>query len=409
MNFRSFFLIIMIMAGSLHAGATWEPFGPEGIRANKICFLLDNASHWGICHDHGIALYDHASQSWMDYPSNLPVMDAYYLNGNEFLVILGCGSYSDGVYTFNPQNGEFELVEFLECPNFIAYDEILQKYYIGHHSGLVTSSDGLVWNPVAGFNNMNIVSMAIYQNNIVLSQMDNIYSIWHSGDHGDSWTQSPAGVPMISDLCFDYNQKLFGIFPDQSYSSGLWSSDDFGWSWDVEFWSVNMSNVEIDAMGDVYVGWDENTMGSDEGIARYDMASGTYSFINDGLSSLVINDLCINPMMSAIALFCCTDSGAYITYDYLGMKENENPQRSGLLKVFPNPAKDVLHIVYILENLGRNATVQIFSSDGKMILESSFNKNKKQLNVNISGLSSGLYYIIVRKDNSFSSRRFIIR
>ena len=136
MNPRTLLLVLMMVAGSLISRATWDPFGPDTITANKACFLLDFSNHWGVCHDQGIALYDQVSQTWTDYPSDLPVMDAYYWNGNEFLVIMGCGTDSDGIYTFDPGSGDFELVTYLECPNFIAYDDIIQKYYVGHHLGL---------------------------------------------------------------------------------------------------------------------------------------------------------------------------------------------------------------------------------------------------------------------------------
>ena len=409
MNARILFLVIAMAAGPMTSRATWEPFGPDSITANKICFLLDLENHWGICHDEGIALYDHSSQTWTDYPSYLPVMDACYFNGNEFLVIMGCGTDSDGIYTFDPESGDFDVVTYLECPNFIAYDDIVQKYYVGHHFGLETSADGLNWDPVAGFSNMNIVSMAIDMNHLVLTHMDNLYSVWHSSDHGLTWTQSPPGVPMISDLCFDYEQKLYGIFPDGSWSSGLWSSDDYGYSWEVEFWSVNMKCVGVDALGDVFVGWDENSGGSDEGIAFFDPGSGNYTFLNEGLSSLVINDICINPMMSAIALFCCTDSGAYVSYDYVGLAENLMPKSATHVKVYPNPARDVLHVDLAMENSSEAGVLQILGADGRMIVETRYAGRDSHMILDISGLSAGMYCIVIRNSDRISARALLIQ
>jgi hypothetical protein len=375
--------------------AQWEPFGPEGIAANRLRFLLDNDNHWGICHDQGIFLYDQVSHVWTDYPADLPVIDAYYLNGEEILVILGCGSNSDGIYAFDPDNGEFTLIDWSDCPNFIAYDEILQRYYIGSHLGLWSSANGTDWNEIAIFNNMNIVDMAIYQNHIAVSQMDNLYSIWYSDDHGTSWTQSPAGSPMISDLGFDNYGMLYGIFPDMSYSSGLWSSQDWGETWDVEFWSVEMSCVGFDAMGYVFTGWGENAVGTEQGIARYDPVSGELLFINEGLTSLIINEIRINPMMSAIALFCCTEDGAYISFDYVGTTERSHFSPSACLEISPNPASGFIKIAnHLPEN---EATILLYVCDlyGKKVMELKMEKGQGSLMADISGLPAGVYLMVM--------------
>ena len=403
-------LITVLMAlTSAQVRAGWVPFGPEGIVANKTCFLVDNHYHYAICHDQGIYLYDQVTNEWTNYPSGLPIMDAYYLNGEDILVIMGCGTDSDGIYSFNPVSGEFVLIKYLECPYFIAYDEIIQKYYVGHHLGLETSYNGLNWTAIDIFSGMSMVAMAISQNHIVVSRMDNMYGIWYSNDHGVNWLQSPPGVPMISDLAFDQNQNLWGIFPDMIYSSGLWSSSDFGNSWEVEFWSVNMKCVGIDVLGDVYVGWDENPMGGHEGIARWNPDDSTLYFINEGLSSLVINDISVNPVMSAPALFCCTDDGAYISFDYVGIQEKLELPESVYLMVYPNPASEMIRISCGNMNEESDALIRVFQADGRKAMEQKLIPAKGIMEMNISGLSPGIFLIVLENSDSHKCSRLIIR
>jgi hypothetical protein len=408
MKIRLLILVMLLALSSLRSFSTWTPFGPEGIAANKICFLTDNANHWAICHDEGLYLYDHMTQSWTNYPSSIPVLDACYLDSDMIMVILGCGSNSDGIYALNPVNGEYVLIEFLDCPNFIIYDDIIQQYYIGHHIGLETSADGLSWTQVGIFNYMNIVAMDIYQNHYVVSRVDNLYAIWHSDDHGSTWVQSPAGSPMISCLGFDSYQKLYGIFPDESWSSGLWSSLDYGHTWEVEFWSINMNCVGFDALGSVFTGWGDNSGGMEEGIAHYDPLNGTLSFMNEGLSNLVINDICLNPVLSAIVLFCCTENGAYVSDDYVRVSEYPDLSGPAHLKIFPNPASHTVSIEYQLTDNDRQATLRIFQTDGRSVMTTDLGQQKGRVKLNISDYTPGIYHVILSGPGNISSQKLSV-
>ncbi len=167
-------LLSIILAFSLQVSATWIPYGPEGIVANSICFGVNFQYQFAICHDEGISLYESATQEWTTFVSDLPVVDAFYLDGYKLLVILNHDSESDGIYTFDPDVGNFEVIEFIESPNFIYYDETLMVYYVGYRFGLMTSQDGYAWSQVEDLNNCNIVDMDAYQNHYVAAQLDNL-------------------------------------------------------------------------------------------------------------------------------------------------------------------------------------------------------------------------------------------
>ncbi|MCU0371064.1 MAG: T9SS type A sorting domain-containing protein [Bacteroidales bacterium] len=393
MNTKLNLIALVILLLFRQAAAGWEPYGPQGIQANRLCFWLDDYNHQAICHDEGICVYDPLTMSWTDYPAFLPVIDACYLDGENFLTILGCGTDSDGIYSFNPSDGIFELIDYLECPNFIAYDGTIQKYYIGHHLGLAFSYDGLDWQAEGMFNSRNMVDMAVYQNHLVVSEMDNLYGIWISGDHGFSWTAAQVGSPMISDLCFDAEGKLYGIFPDMSYSSGLWSSDDYGYSWKVEFWAVNMNCTGIHSWGDIYVGWGENPAGTDEGVARYDPEYGTLSFVNEGLGSLIINQICINPLEDIPLLYSCTEDGASITYDYVGLDHEPSNKGENYLSVFPNPGSGQVAIYYNLPDDHGRSALRLIQPDGKVIYQVKLDKGTGNLVLDLYQYPPGIYLL----------------
>ena len=120
-------LILLLISLQLNAG--WEPFSPEGINANRIIFYIDNTFHWAVCHNGGLYLYDLNSQTWTNYPSTLPVVDAERLDGENILVILNAGSNSDGIYSFNPGTGEYTVIEWFDNPNFILFDNEIICYF----------------------------------------------------------------------------------------------------------------------------------------------------------------------------------------------------------------------------------------------------------------------------------------
>jgi len=400
--FFSFALIVMEVSGS------WVQFGPEGIQANRVRFQVYDGPDWAICHDGGFCLYDPGSQTWTDYPSALPVIDACYLDGEGILVIMGNGTDSDGIYRFNTLSGEFELILFVDSPFFIHYSESSHTYYVGHYMELLQSADGYSWTPVDTFINRTVVAMDSYENHVVVSEMDNLYGIWYSDDDGTTWTLSPYS-PEINSLGFDPDGKLYGTFPDNSWSSGLWSSTDYGATWDVEFWSVGLNCVGFD-FDHVFAGWGEEAYPPDEGVAWFHPETGSLTFLNDGLPNLLINQITYNPGMSAIALFCCTENGAYVSCDYyLGIPDITDPATLSDVVVFPDPGSSSVRLEY---NLARTAKVsgQLVSASGSILWCSEPDRQSPGIHttdLDIRYLASGIYFIQLQAGDQEVVRRVV--
>jgi len=393
---------------SFHAYSSWAPFGPEGIHANKIEFVIDNNANWAICHDQGLYLYDLVNQNWTDHPTTLPVLGAAYLDGTKILVIMGDGSFSDGIYAYNPATEEFEIIEWVVFPTFLHYDYDTQKYFVGHYGGLLTSTDGLTWVSVAPFDNRIMVALDSKQNHYVASEMDNLYGVWYSDDYGITWNSPTSGSPMISNLGFNNDGILYGIFPDSSYSSGLWSSADNGETWENEFYSLNMSCAGFDVQGWILVGWHENPPLPQEGIAHYTPGTGSLEFLNEGLPNLFINDICFNPTMSAIALFCCTENGVYISYDYfVGVPEAGKPAPA-TLSLYPNPVRDKVSVSYSINACSTDVMMKVYDLTGNILLEKRLKKCQGQATIDCSSLPDGVYLISVSGSTGATSAKLVV-
>lgn len=399
---------------------TWVPFCPDSIKANNICFGVGS---WKgvICADEGMYLWEDDIMEWSFYTYGLPVVGATYFNATQILVTMGCGTFSDGVYTFDLVTKQFENVEWMINPNFLVTYPVLDEttdlftdeYYIGcQFEGLYRSVDGLNWTEVTYFSDKSCSYMDFYDNHAVITEVSNLHSVFWSDDYGVTWQESTGNIPMITDFKFSFYGDLYGVFPSYSNSSGLYSSDDFGQTWSLEFYSDNMSTMGYDAMGTVFVGWESPTS-SNEGIAIYtpNTVPPNLAFLNEGLPNTNINKILLNPTMSAIAIFCCTDAGVYVCYDYM-VGEEENLSKSNSVSIYPNPVKDGMHIHFnTVETVNDLSTIEIYNNRGVKVdeikPENTFSSDLV-IQWNKGNLPAGVYYLVIKTQKETWSEKFVI-
>jgi hypothetical protein len=327
------------------------------------------------------------------------VVGACYLGPDQLLVAMGNGSWSDGVYRFNLVTHEFEVVFWAPYPNFLEYHELASTYWLGTQFGsMYSSQNGVEWAEVPFFTGKSCFCFDDYGEWMVVSEVSNLFNVYWSGDSGATWQQAES-APLITDLRFDPMGVLYGIFPDHSNSSGLWRSYDHGNSWDVAFWSDDMSAVGTDVFGNIFVGWKEEL-----GLALYDPLAPPpgLTFLNDGLPQAAINRIQLNPSMSAPAIFICTDSGAYYSYDYL--VGQYNPVRNEIfLSVYPNPASEYITVLCtdpIQELI-------VLTQAGETVYRG--RPGLPKTTINTGQIPAGIYIIQCQTITGLASKKIIIR
>lgn len=76
------------------------------------------------------------------------------------------------------------------------------------------------------------------------------------------------------------------------------------------------------------------------------------------------------------------------------------------VKIFPNPAKDKINIV--LNKMHIINSIVFYSVEGKEV-KSVENLNKSQIQININGLESGLYFIAINVDSKTYRYKFVVK
>ena len=381
-----FILISALLVSTFASAYEWDSIGPSNVQVNNFNTVFYNISLEILCTSDGILINE--GDNWVEYTyGGLPAWSAIGLDPNNILVLLGNGSYSDGVYKFNLTLHQFDVVEWIPFPNFLHYCEFDSTYYAGSEYGMWKSTDGISFTSIDFFDMKNCFAFAWFDNHFVVSTDDEIYC---SPDSGETWVQAQPGSPSILDMSFHDDETLYGIFPSVSNSSGLWSSNNYGEDWNVQFWDLLMSSVGIDVDGNIFVGWEN------EGIALWNPVSQELESFNEGLPDLHINKITTHSEIDCINIVACTDSGAYLLTNYpVGLEENKPGYQYCSLSNYPNPFDDKTTIVFSIEetspttlivyNIPGNNVATLFSGIAVAGQEYKFVFNG-------ATLSEGIYY-----------------
>jgi len=340
---------------------------------------------------------------------NYPAKDAQLLNNDTLLIIANEGSYSDGIYSFNLQTYEYNNIDFCFRPNFIKYYEPGGVFYVGYETGLLKSEDGLNWTAVTYFAGHNCVDMEFFNEHIVINVTMALTHFHLSNDSGTNWFEGSANPGWVTDMAFNWQGELYGIFPDNSYSSGLWYSNDYGNTWDVEFYSVNMTALDFHNEDKLFVGW-HSPAKDYEGIALYDIQNQTFTYMNEGLPNKNINKIVFLPLIGGQIVYCCTDSGVYYCDNYaVGIDENLTGNK---ISIFPNPVTESTTINITLHEPGSiDDAILVYNNRGVKVDEIKLKNNSSnefEIKWNKGNLPAGVYYLVIKTKKESWSEKFII-
>jgi hypothetical protein len=385
----------------------WFNYGPAYIDANSICFGPYYFDCEMICASNGFYLFITGNYEWEFYTvDSLPVYEGAFTDPETLVIITGNGFSSDGIYSFDIETQQFTLLVNCLSPKFIRYDDFGGKYYVGYENGLLVSDDGTSWEEISFFAGKPCDEMVFHGGNVIVHAYMIAPSLYWSDDSGLTWNTCSTYY-QFSRLAF-YGEDLFGVIPDNSYSSGLFKSTDLGNTWEVEFWSMYMSDVCYDDYdGELFVSWNNPDYGY-QGIAMYEpgLSNAGLTFFNEDLPNTHINRIKYKPVIDAFYAFVCTDTGVY-SYLFVGVTENSVNHD---ILISPNPVTDEMLIRLNLAESNINK-IEVLNNLGIKVDEIKLNNSPlKDLEVNWNKgcLPAGIYYLVLRTKNETLTEKFII-
>jgi len=358
-------LLLLLIFPALCFSYNWQSIGPTDIEANNFYAWGGGIAYEIICTSNSMLV--NINGEWEEFSnSGLPVWDveAVVMATADLMMIMGNGSYSDGIYLYNFSNYEMWVTEYFVNPRFIELCPADGCYYVGGEQGLKKAEFPTNWEVVEYFNYKYCYDMAVSGNNYVVAADDGVH---YSDDAGLNWYPANT-IAYLTDLEFSANGILYGIFPDESWSSGLWSSTDFGLNWEVEFWSILMSSVGFDCDNNLFVGWEEPIV-DHEGIAMWTPDIWELTFMNEGLGNLNINRITTHPLIDCINIVACTDGGVYLLSDYpTDIEEDIDIESNIKLTNFPNPFSSSTTISFNLTTeITENTEILIYNLKGQKV------------------------------------------
>lgn len=403
---KKIILFLFLLAPVCGFSYNWTLYSPDSIHANDVYF---NAfGHDVICTNLGLCINDGPSYTWVNYNYNMPVLDAIPFpdSTDVLLCMMGNGSYSDGLYSFNMNTHVYHVVEWVPFATFVRYNSANDTYYAGsRYNGLYTSTDGLNWDTIPYFNSRGCADIDFFENHIAAIQENNIFATFYSHDGGVNWAQSTSTTP-LHDLAYRSSGKLYGVFTGMSNSSGLYSSSDYGETWDLEQYEDDINVVGFDVVGNIFTGWHSSTYST--GVAIYDTSAYSFTFYNNGLGNTDINRFCINIILSSITIFVCTDSGVFYCNDYLSSIQQHTQPLTESVNVFPNPSSGNVSLSISPDIELKDAEMELYNAAGDRVLSKHINAYENTIPLN--GIKPGIYYYSVRnKYGKISSGKLAVQ
>lgn len=404
----SIILVIFFFVQSFCFAWEWEPYGPEDIKANKICFFNFSLTNPVICVDSGMYTITENFGNFEFYSySNMAVIEAAApgFDQDSIFLIMSDGSWSDGIYSFNILSKQFNILHFCYHPNFIIYEEVDSLFYVGFEYGLLVSDDGFNWTTVSFFENKTCIDMEILGDYLVVATSEENNNTFLSDDKGLTWTELEGENITELTVSHWFNNSLYGISEGESYNCGLYQLDFSSFVWDNVFYSTQMNAIGMNSGGVLYVGW-HSGVSPDEGIAS---CFPELEFLNDGLPDLNINAISSPMIFGATVVYCCTDSGVYSRVLSVSVPENNVDDK---ISIYPNPVSDQAKIrINSMNFFNEIISISIFNNWGKKVeeLNSEHSSTKSiEMNWNKDNLPAGVYYLVVKTAKEKISEKFII-
>lgn len=387
-----------LVLASLCTALQVNPFGPSA--DSFTCANLQQMPlSFGAVYNGQPCIFVEVDGEWQRYNSqNLPVKSIYVQSSNNLLVALGDGTDSDGLYSFDLDSHQWNLIQWFSDPNFVKFNPVNSLYYLGDNTGLYQSDNGSAWQHINSIGNGQSNSLDFYENYLVVNCGSQVF---YSADSGVSW--SPANGNNLSDFHYTADTYLFSVMHVGSDSDGIWCSDDFGLNWFPCSYCSCVCELGPDFNGYLTIGRDESDQPA-QYVALYHPGD-QICFCNHVSLDSPVKQMDTFPWVNTPSFYVLNGQGCFFLTDFLTGNDDQlipaimRPN----LSVFPNPVHNGASIM-ISGKLKGNEKLSLYNLKGQFIKTISITNAVSGLerisSLDLSELPAGMYLLCLQDRNS---------
>ncbi len=257
---KSVSIIFLLLIVTCLTSYQWNEYCPLDYPIYNANFEFDNID---ILCTNGLLI--RTENEWNLYNSlGLIALNAIKFDNENLLILFGVYSNSDGVYKFNLNTHEFELIDWFFAPQFLYYNSTDYRYYLGSYEGLFRSYNGLTWIKDNSFDIGSVNSMNNLNENFVLSKEQNVYN-WE-------YTETPNFSPQedLGLLELDEIDEASGIVASRMNEDVFYTLNDSGGDPAVYAFNSTGEHLGIYTLdGVTNRDWEDIAIGGGPGYQQY--------------------------------------------------------------------------------------------------------------------------------------------
>lgn len=390
---KAIILAILLTAAGTALALESYPFGPNADEITAIQ-IASQPESYGVIQDDEKKLVLSESRIYHEYSyggGGLTIKSLLPKDDNTLMVLMGDGSYSDGVWDFDLHEHTWTVNEWIFSPNFLKYCASNSSYYLGAQQGLYQSTDAETWIRLQDLGLVACTEFCYYGNHLAVLRDSFVYT---SHDAGQTWQSTTS--PFFETIRYTDNGVLYAIMARMSDSDGLWRSYDFGENWEVVFYSSDLACIGPNFGDYLPLGW-----------AQRNLRSSTVFLLDsdDSLIELDHPDLYAAtrqmdpfPLINTPSFYVLNDNGLYYLTNFMEIAVDD-PVAPAMaqLNVYPNPNRGVLEIT--LGKCECSEMLKLYNAKGQFICKLPASPDPAgQLQWNLNQelgreLPTGIYYI----------------
>lgn len=369
------------------------PYGPNADQITAV-HLAGWPECYGVIEDAQKMLVIFESGLYQEYSfsgGGLSIKSILLKDENTLMVLMGDGTYSDGLWDFDLTEHSWTINEWFAFPNFLRYSGYNSTYYLGTEQGLYHSADAETWNRIWDLGEGDFTELTCFEGHFACLKDSFVYTSHNAGENWQSTTS-----PFFESIRYTDNGVLYGIMARMSDSDGLWRSWDYGENWELVFYSSNLSCIGPNFGNKLPLGWSDGETNNCT-VFLLDHHDNLIALDHPNLYAPSIQ-MDIFPFVNTPSFYVVNDNGLFFITGFLEVEVDDLVSAPAHpMTIYPNPGKANLKLK--LGKCEAGESLRLYDIKGRMLCSMNIdNSQAEQIEWNLNrtlsnALPAGIYFV----------------